>query len=442
MVALRCDRRLFGILLCCAGPLWAQSEQTRTTVHHHPAPVTESSAASGLLDESEALLAKGDYAAARPILEQAVGRDPKSYQAWYDLGYDEQALHHDAEAIAAYRKSVELNPKVFESNLNLGLALAVSGQQDEAAKYLTAATELQPASHPQQAKEHAWLSLGQLRSNGNAGASERAFQEAVKLVPSDPQPHLLLAELQENSGKLEEAKTQYQQALAVAQGEARARALRGLVNIAIASKQYGEAENDVRQYLAAAPSDSHAHLLLGRLLAAQGKNDDALVELTKAGQTNDTGVLREQADLLSALNRDAEALPIYQRLIELEGNNAQLRYSYARALMRQHQTVPAEEHIIAALKLNPNLARAYGDLAIVASDNQHYELALKALDIRTKLLGDNPGTYFLRATALDHLRRYPEAAQSYRQFLALANGKYPDEEWKARHRLIAIQNLK
>ena len=85
---------------------------------------------------------------------------------------------------------------------------------------------------------------------------------------------------------------------------------------------------------------------------------------------------------------------------------------------------------------------AYGDLAVVASENKQYDLTLKALQIRTKLLGDNPGTFFLRATALDHLRRYPEASENYRQFLAAANGKYPDEEWKARHRLIAIEKLK
>jgi len=88
------------------------------------------------------------------------------------------------------------------------------------------------------------------------------------------------------------------------------------------------------------------------------------------------------------------------------------------------------------------LADAYGDLAVASSANKQYDLTLKALDVRTKLLADNPGTFFLRATALDHLRRYPEATQNYRQFLAAANGKYPDEEWKARHRLIAIQNLK
>jgi len=214
------------------------------------------------------------------------------------------------------------------------------------------------------------------------------------------------------------------------------------VNVSIASKQYGEAEKSVRQYLATDGEEVKAHLLLGRLLAAQGKNEEALAELSGAGSQSDPEVLRERAALLMAVNRDAEALPIYKQLLDENNQDAQLYYQYGLGLMHQHQWPDAERQLLAAIKLNPNLANAYGDLAVVASENQHYDLSLKALDIRIKLLGDNPGTYFLRATALDHLRRYPEATQSYKQFLAAAGGKYPDEEWKARHRLIAIEKLK
>jgi tetratricopeptide (TPR) repeat protein len=142
------------------------------------------------------------------------------------------------------------------------------------------------------------------------------------------------------------------------------------------------------------------------------------------------------------MHRDGDALPIYKALVERSGNDARLRYEYGLALMHQQQWMASEEQLLAAVKLSPNLADAYGDLAVASSENKQYDLTLKALEVRTKLLGDNPGTFFLRATALDHLRRYPEATQNYRRFLAAANGKYPDEEWKARHRLIAIQNLK
>ncbi len=410
-------------------------------MRHHPAPVAEDPT-SNLLDRAETLLSKGEAAGAKPLLEQATQKNPKSYQAWYDLGYAEQALNEREQAIAAYHKSLDINPKVFEANLNLGMMLAAAGQKDEAVKYLKHATELQPASHPERSKEHAWLALGQILLPADSAGAEQAFLNASKLAPSDAQPHLLLGELYENSGKLEQAKAQYQQSLGATDTQQQAQALRGLVNIAVASKQYAEAEANVRQYLATTPNDSQAHLLLGRLLAAQGKNDEALHELEAAGNQNDPAVLREKAELLSAVHREGDAIPIYKLLVSNSGNDAQLRYEYGLALMHDHQWEPAEEQLLAAVKLNPNLAPAYGDLAVVASENQQYDLTLKALEIRTKLLGDNPGTFFLRATALDHLRRFPEATENYRQFLAVANGKYPDEEWKARHRLIAIEKLK
>ena len=441
-MAPRRNNRIVLGFLCLCWPVSVLSQETsHTVVRHHPSATPES-AASALLDQAESLLAKGDFASAKPLLEKATERDPKSYQAWYDLGYAEHALNQREDAISAYRKSLEINPKIFETNLNMGLTLAASGQNDEATRFLKIATELQPASHPERAKEHAWLALGQLQLNTSPEAAQRSFLEAARLQPADVQPHLQLAALYESSGKLDEAKLQYQQSLTAAKGEERLRALRGLVNVAVASRQFPEAETDVRQYLAEDPNDAQAHLLLGRLLAAQGKNDEALAELNSAGDQNSLEALREKAELLGSLKRESEAIPIYKSLVAQNGNDAQLRYQLGIALMHQLQWAPAEEQLLAAVKLNPKLAAAYGDLAIAASQNQQYDLTLKALEVRTKLLGDNPGTFFLRATALDHLRRYPEATASYRQFLAAADGKYPDEEWKARHRLIAIEKLK
>jgi len=441
MRALKFNRRLCGAVLLTLSST-ALTQDTHKAVRRHPAAESTASAASTLLDQAEALVSKGDYTGALPLLQQATTKDPKSYQAWYDLGYCQQALNQHVEAVDAYRRSLEINPKIFETNLNLGLLLANSRDQDQAIPYLQASTGLQPASHPERSKEHAWLALGKLQLAGKPADAELAFSKAAKLVPTDPEPHLLLGELYEDSGKLEAAASEYHNALAGARGENRTQALRGLVNVSLESKQYGEAEKSIREYLATNPADSQAQLLLGRLLAAQGKNEEALNQLGGAANDNNPQVLREKASLLLAVNRDAEAVPIYEQLVQQEPNDAQLRYQYGLALTHQHNWAEAEQQLLAAIKLNPNLANAYGDMAIVASQNQHYDLVLKALDIRTKLLGDNSGTYFLKATALDHLRRYPEATQSYKQFLAAANGKYPDEEWKARHRLITIEKLK
>jgi protein-tyrosine phosphatase len=44
--------------------------------------------------------------------------------------------------------------------------------------------------------------------------------------------------------------------------------------------------------------------------------------------------------------------------------------------------------------------------------------------------------------AYDHLRDYKQAAENYHKFLEAARGAYPDQEWQARHRLIAIEPKK
>ena len=81
---------------------------------------------------------------------------------------------------------------------------------------------------------------------------------------------------------------------------------------------------------------------------------------------------------------------------------------------------------------------AFGLLAVVAASNKNYVLSLRALDVRAKYLPEIPATYFLRATTFDNLKDIPRAVEYYQQFLAVDGGKFPDQEWQARHRLIAL----
>jgi hypothetical protein len=48
----------------------------------------------------------------------------------------------------------------------------------------------------------------------------------------------------------------------------------------------------------------------------------------------------------------------------------------------------------------------------------------------------------LEATAHDKLHHNKQATDLYKQFLSVANGQFPDEEWEVRHRLLALQNTK
>jgi hypothetical protein len=45
------------------------------------------------------------------------------------------------------------------------------------------------------------------------------------------------------------------------------------------------------------------------------------------------------------------------------------------------------------------------------------------------------------ATAYDNLHQRKSAAEYYQKFLAAAQGNFPDQEWQAKHRLVALGNM-
>ena len=69
-------------------------------------------------------------------------------------------------------------------------------------------------------------------------------------------------------------------------------------------------------------------------------------------------------------------------------------------------------------------------------------MTLQALALRATLLPQSPSTLFLAAIAHDKLHQVKLASDLYKQFLSVANGKFPDEEWEARHRLITLDHQK
>jgi tetratricopeptide (TPR) repeat protein len=125
-------------------------------------------------------------------------------------------------------------------------------------------------------------------------------------------------------------------------------------------------------------------------------------------------------------------------LLQANPNDPEMRAQLGGALVQQHQYVEAQKELLMAVQVNPKLPQAYTDLALAASENKDYALCLQALDSRAKLLPEAPGSLFLRAVAYDHLQDKEHAIENYWKFLELADGRFPDQEWQARHRIIAI----
>jgi len=447
------NRNVVALLLSCgvlAVPVCAQTSgkasqaaapaQTGQTVRRIRVPLEEQGY-SPAVARAEAAMERKDYAAAQQALEEAVQHEPSNYRAWFDLGFVLNALGRTPEAITAYRKSVAAQPGTFESNLNLGLLLARSGDP-EAEKYLRAATGLKPAARPEEGLARAWLSLGHVLEKSDPRAALEAFHRAAELQPKDAEPHLSAGMVAERLSDTAAAEREYQAASERAPQSREA--LAGLSNVYMKTGRYPQAESALRRYLAAEPQNAPAHIQLGRVLAAQDKLEEALPEL-EAGlklDPNDADGQRELAALYVRAKQYAKATAQFRELLQKNPNDAQLHHALGAVLMNQHDFPGAQAELLAAVKLQPDLGPAYGDLAIAASENRDFSLALRALEERAKYLPESPGTYFLRATAYDRLRDYRQAAAYYHQFLEAAKGQFPDQEWQARHRLIAIERKK
>ena len=138
--------------------------------------------------------------------------DATSYVGWFDLGFVENALGNVDASIAAYRKSVAAKPDVFESNLNLGLQLAKTGQPD-AEEFLRAATHLKPTSHVEEGQYRAWLALGQTLEKTKPEEALGALRKAAEFQPKEAEPHFAAGMLLEQEDKFADAEQEYQRAL-------------------------------------------------------------------------------------------------------------------------------------------------------------------------------------------------------------------------------------
>lgn len=421
-----------ALLLACTSVLTAA--QVHSVPRPRPTPSAEDRAADDLKD-AEDLLQKQQYQQAEEKLQALVSKQNDNPQAWFDLGFAQARLGQTADSITAYRKAAGLSPKWFEAQQNLGLALAKSGDLPGAAATLKIAVTLKPTAGGQQALSRAWLSLAQVTEESQPQEALAAYQKSLELDPANSEAQLGVAKLTQRAGNSAAAEQEYLKLAESGDKES----VGQLISLYIQQKRYADAETWLRKYMAANPSNMAAQVQLGKLLAAEGKTQDAIAALEPAyNSAPDPTLARELAALYLDAKQYDGAARLLQGLAAQNPADAQLHLDYGQALVHLHKYPDAQTELLKALQQNSSLIDGYFDLAYSAQQNKNYELVIRVLDARAKLQPETPGTYFLRATAYDSLRMYKPAAENYKHFLAVAAGKFPDQEFQARHRLKAI----
>jgi tetratricopeptide (TPR) repeat protein len=392
-------------------------------------------------EEAENKIAQKDFEAARPILNKYLRQHPDDARALFDLGYVEDAGGHDEAASAAYRKAITADPKQFESRLALGLLLAHQGKYDQAREQIQQATLLTPQPPNPAAQAEAFRTLARLDRSSNPPAARDALVSALQLSPETPDDLLLTAQIAEANDDPDLAQTAYQRLLAAhPTAPVVQEATGGLAQLMIKQKKYADAEPLLKSALARDPRDPALTAQLATALLAQGKEDEALPLLETLRQLEPTNPAVDQmlADAYSQAGHPEKADPIYAHMAQANPGNEEILAAQGQNLVRERLYPQAQQVLERAVALKADDGDAWSGLAFAASENKQYQVALKALSMRAKYLPETPATYFLWATSYDNLHLSKSAQEYYRKFLASSDGKFPDQEWQAKHRLVTL----
>lgn len=336
----------------------------------------------------------GRAAEAITLLEPVVASDADNVPARFNLAIAYSMAGRDEESIAAFRKVLELAPKLVEAQMNLAQLLVKTGQHAGAVPLLEQLV---------QAKE------GDIRPVyllARAYAARQMWKEAAPwfdkaraLTPDDQGILLESAACYEQAGMKKEATEAYRK-----------------------SPEPGARER------------------LGQLLLETGDLAAAAVEFADVMKRSPSPAAAFALATIHLKQREpAKAIPLAAYIVEKEPANADARLFLGRLLRDSKQYPAAAQQFHAATQLMPAMVDAWNELAGMLVLTQNYAAAVTALDKARELGGETPGNWWFRATALDSMQQFKPALESYQKFLAQSGGKFPDEEFKARQRVRILE---
>ena len=391
-----------------------------------------------------ALYSSGQYREALQQFEsirQAAARNPKF---WFLLGMAYLNIHQPGKAIEPLEHAVALEPKNFDSRLELADALLES---DRLIPAETAFLKLSD-EYPNVPKIWEGLCLAEL------ALSRKAFEELARSAPESSFRYGLAALAAAEGGNEKQAFELYNQALAAKPNALWMRRERSQLDASASgnpvadnceygtlaceffrseyrrvtaesereatpealywrSRAYAELARERMQKLSALPPSAEQHQLLGHLYAQSGRKAEAIVELREAAKL-DPGSILVQGQLAKALWTDRQydqAIPMLERLIASSPENPDWQFELGDALFQTGKPEEAIPHLKAAVALSPQLLAAEARLGEVMLQTGRPADAIPHLE-RAQAIDTDGSIHFQLATAYRQVGKTDLAARA------------------------------
>ena len=225
-----------------------------------------------------------DYRDIETLWRTTIARNPDCWMAYSNLGSFLSAHGDTNEAIADFRKALEIWPNQSKDHNNLGKALVQKGRIAEAMDHFQTALRVSPED-PDTESNIGAASLQQ----GDADEAISHLRRAVEKWPLHAQGHINLGNALLQNREIDAAIAEYEKTLALPFDHAESH-----YSIGTALRQKGDVEEAIVHYrkaLELRPDYANAHNNLGNALRQQGRTEEAVHEYEAALKSEPDSIL-------------------------------------------------------------------------------------------------------------------------------------------------------
>lgn len=354
----------------------------------------------------------------------------------FDAGQRAHEAGDLSKAAEFYGKALELDPELWQAELQRGAAFFSLGKLAEAKTSLvrvnTLLAEYPVTDQLKQIFVRVQTTLGEIAlAEAKPEDAEKAFRKALELNPQSGRAHSGLAEVLYSANKHAEAIAEAKAAIAA--GDDRA-AIFALLGVALTvTNKFDEALPALEEALKRDPKNTTALLYRAEVYIAKKQLNEAAADLRSALaiEPNTRTKLRLASLLAQAKQFDA-AIALFQEVVAAEAENADARTALTAALIESGKAEAAMAELEKLIKAEPNRAVLRAQLAELYLPKQP-EKALEQYRAAAELDPKNANHHVGVASALVKLRKFQEAVDVLKPVLA-ANPK-GDVEYFARTNL-------
>jgi superkiller protein 3 len=374
---------------------------------------------------------QGDAKAAHAAADAAIAAGAANSVAHAGKGDALTVSGQTNEAVASYRKAVELDPKNTSAQVGLVYALILANKATEAKAIALKTTEQDKNSGA------AFAALGfAISAEKNFNGADASWTEAISqaqqgafLAPKDPQVQVVVAKLFEARGNLDQAQVAYENAIRNDPGYTAAKT--AIIMTKFRRGDLDGALKEAGELVKTSPESPDANKMYGEFLARKGQYKEAIPPLEKAAaampNSGDTFALLAHSYHMARSFEDAKNA--YAKAVELNPANNEIKSNYGLLLGMSGDPAKGAQ-ILAALTTSPGYKSAagfanYGWVLSRVKPPRAPE-AIAAYKKAIELEPANAGLYFGMGWAQYYAVNYPEAIAAFDKAGSMDKGLYAD----------------